>query len=72
MKDLNRRQVRWVKTLISYDFRINHIRGTENGRADALSRRVDYSEGTEPGPASIFKKIEDQLTYRSSLKAIIA
>ena len=49
--------------LVSYNFQINHVRGTENERVDALSRRADYSEGTEPGPTSILKKIGDQLIY---------
>jgi hypothetical protein len=46
-KQLNRRQVRWSETLAFYDIRINYVRGTENGRADALSRRSNYKEGTK-------------------------
>ncbi len=40
-KKLNRRQVRWSELLASYDFKITYVKGKENGRADALSRRPD-------------------------------
>jgi hypothetical protein len=63
-KELNRRQVRWAETLASYDFRINHVRGTENAGADALSRRTDHEQGTKPGSGSILKKVGNLLTYR--------
>ena len=52
-KQLNRRQVRWVKTLASYFFKINHVRDTENGRADALSYRPNYVEGLKLGVVSL-------------------
>jgi len=71
-KQLNRRQVRWAETLASYDFRINHVRGTENGRADALSRRPDYSEGVQPQPASILKLSGNTLTYKKPDEATLA
>ena len=52
-KQLNRRQIRWAKTLAFYSFKINHVRGIENGRADALSHRPNYAEGSKLGAASI-------------------
>jgi hypothetical protein len=33
--------------LSEYNFEICHIKGTANGRADALSRRPDYDQGHE-------------------------
>jgi hypothetical protein len=49
-KELTRRQVRWAQTLASYDFKITYRKGSENGRADALSRRSDYKDdGPRPG-----------------------
>jgi transposase InsO family protein len=42
-KMLNRRQARWAMNLADFDFAITYVKGTENGKADALSRRVDYS-----------------------------
>ena len=40
-KELNRRQVRWVKMLIEYYFKIEYIKGTDNARADILSRKAE-------------------------------
>jgi hypothetical protein len=33
--------------LSEYNFEIRHIKGTANGRVDALSRRPDYDQGHE-------------------------
>lgn len=33
-----------------YNFKIFHVKGKENGRADALSRRPDYEVGTKDKP----------------------
>ena len=64
-KELNRRQVRWSEELSKFDLRITHVRGTENGCADALSRRPDYEEGSKPQPAAILKLHKDgSLTYQ--------
>jgi hypothetical protein len=41
-KELNRRQVRWSELLAEFNLRISYRKGSENGRADALSRRNDY------------------------------
>lgn len=41
-KMLNKRQIRWLEFLSEFHFRIIYRKGTENGRADALSRRPDY------------------------------
>jgi transposase InsO family protein len=63
-KELNRRQVRWAEVLTRYDFKITHVRGTENGRADALSRRSDYEEGSKPRPAALLKWNGRDLVYK--------
>ena len=31
--------------LAEYNFKVHHIKGTANGKADALSRRPDYDTG---------------------------
>jgi len=40
-KLLNRRQGRWAEILSEFDFKIIYRPGARNGKADALSRRVD-------------------------------
>ena len=44
---LNSRQIRWAEILSEFDYEIIHRKGSENGRADALSRRSDYDTGRE-------------------------
>ena len=43
----DRRVARWHAELMEYDFELVHIAGARNGRADALSRRLDYDKGNE-------------------------
>ena len=40
-KKLNHRQVRWVKILIKYYFEIEHVRGTDNIKAEIFSRKAE-------------------------------
>jgi len=40
IKELNQRQVRWAEMLIEYHFEIQHTKGIDNARADALSRKA--------------------------------
>ena len=44
---ISRRVAREVLELSEYDLEIHHIKGTANGRADALSRRPDYDHGEQ-------------------------
>jgi len=44
---LNRRQTRWLLYLSRFDFALKHVAGKSMGRADSLSRRVDWAEGVE-------------------------
>jgi len=41
IKELNRRQVRWAEMLAEYYFEIEHVKGSDNARADALSRKKE-------------------------------
>ena len=38
-KELNKRQVKWAEILIEYYFKIEHIKGTDNTRVDALNKK---------------------------------
>jgi hypothetical protein len=44
---ISRHVAREVLRLSEYNIEIRHIKGTANGRADALSRRPDYDQGIE-------------------------
>src|SRR6266567_5347356 len=41
---LNQQQARWYEELAEYDFVIHHIPGTQNSKADILSRLPQYEE----------------------------
>ena len=41
IKKLNRKQVKWVKKLIEYYFKIKYIRGTKNAKVNILSKKVE-------------------------------
>jgi transposase InsO family protein len=48
VRKLTERQMRWSLVLSRYNFRIVHVSGTKNGRADALSRRdQDLPKGAD-------------------------
>jgi len=44
---LNRRQARWVLYLSQFNFILKYIPGKSMGKADGLSRRLDWQEGVE-------------------------
>ena len=44
---LNRRQARWALYLSRFDFTLKHVAGSKMGKADELSRRVDWKVGTD-------------------------
>ena len=44
---LNRRQAKWSLYLSRFNFALKHVAGKSMGRADSLSRRVDWAEGVE-------------------------
>ena len=71
-KILNRRQVRWSEELSAYNFVINYRKGSENARADALSRRQDYAGGSTERPRAILKDNGDGMTYNHELLATIS
>ena len=44
---LNQRQARWSLYLSRFDFALMYVAGKSMGRADSLSRRVDWAERVE-------------------------
>ena len=47
VQKLNRRQARWALYLSRFDFILKHVAGSKMGKADGLSRRVDWKVGTD-------------------------
>src|SRR6201996_3066092 len=46
-QNISRQVARWMLELAEYNIEIHHVKGSANGRADALSRRPDYNQGTD-------------------------
>ena len=69
-KKLTRRQVRWSEELSAYDFRITYRKGSENGRADALSRQTEYEGYKVERERAILKQGPDGLVYNHELATI--
>jgi len=44
---LNRRQARWALYLSRFDFMLKHVLESKIGKADSLSRRLDWEIGVE-------------------------
>ena len=41
IKKLNYRQVKWAEMLIEYYFKIEHVKGIDNAKADTLSKKAE-------------------------------
>jgi hypothetical protein len=67
---ISRHVAREVLQLSEYNIEICHIKGTANGRADALSRRPDYDQGIEDNtnvvvlPKHIFARMIATITQQ--------
>jgi hypothetical protein len=48
IKELNQRQVRWVKILAEYHFKIKYVKGTDNARVDILSKKAELQSREKP------------------------
>jgi len=44
---LNKRQARWALYLSKFDFTLKHVLGSKMGKADSLSRRLDWKIGVK-------------------------
>ena len=47
VQKLNRRQAQWTLYLLRFDFILKHVSDTKIGKADRLSRRLDWKMGVE-------------------------
>jgi len=46
-QNLNRRQAHWTLYLLRFNFILKHVLGTKMGKADGLSKRLDWKVGVE-------------------------
>ena len=65
---MNRRQIRWSKLLEQYKFKIQYISKKKNGRANALSRRIDHMNSKEIFNHNILKVNDDETLFANCQK----
>jgi len=47
VQKLNRRQARWALYLLQFDFMLKHVPESRIGKADSLSKRLDWKVEVE-------------------------
>ena len=57
-KELNWRQVKWAEILAEYHFKIKHVKGLDNTRADTLSKKEKLQRSDKMSRA-LFKENSD-------------
>jgi len=67
---LNRRQARWSLYLSRFDFALKHVAGKSMGRADSLSRKVDWVEGVKKDNENQVMLKEEWLEVRAMKRLI--
>ena len=55
----NRRLARWAEELANYDLIIKHVKGTDNARADALSRKPGYEADKTYEEVALLRTLEN-------------
>ena len=55
----NRRLARQAKEIANFDLIIKYIKGTDNARADALSRKLGYEDDKTYKEVALFKTLEN-------------
>jgi len=70
-KELNQRQVRWAEMLAKYYFEIQHTKGIDNARVDALSRKAKLQNNKKLLGALLRKDQDGLIRYNYPKIAVI-
>ena len=62
-KELNQKQVKWAEILTEYYFKIKHIKGIDNTRADILSRKAELQGREKPLDAILRLNKDRKIRY---------
>jgi len=58
-KKLNQKQVRWAEILIKYHFKIEHVKESDNAKADTLSRKKELQRNNKVS-GTLFKESSNE------------
>jgi transposase InsO family protein len=70
-QQLNGRQIRYAEYLSKFDYEIIHRKGSENGRADALSRKPEYEQVVPKTNGQLFLLSKEGHLVQRTLGAIL-
>jgi len=62
-KKLNQRQVRWAEMLAEYHFKIKHVKGSDNTKTDALSRKKELQKSNKMSGALFKESSNKKIRY---------
>ena len=62
-KKLNWRQVKWAEILAEYYFKIKHIKGTDNARADIFSKKAELQNKKKLLGAMLYINKDGKIRY---------
>ena len=62
-KELNQKQVKWAEILTKYHFKIKHVKGIDNTRADTLSRKAKLQGSKKPSDAMLRMDKNSKIRY---------
>ena len=62
-KKLNQRQIRWAEILAEYYFKIKYVKGTDNVRADTLSRKAELQGSEKPSDVILCMDKDGKIKY---------
>ena len=68
VQKLNRKQARWTLYLLRFNFILKHVPGSKMGKADSLSRRLDWEVGVEKDNEDEMLVKPEQLEVRKTEK----
>ena len=63
IKKLNYKQVRWVKILMEYYFKIKYVKGTDNTKVDILNRKIELQGSKKPSDAILYINKNRKIRY---------
>jgi len=63
IKKLNRRQIKWAEMLTEYHFEIKHIKGSDNAKADTLSRKEELQRNDKMSGALLKSDKDRKIRY---------
>ena len=69
-KELNQKQVRQAEILVKYYFKIKYVKGTDNAKADTLSKKIKLQGNEKPLNAMLYIDEDSKIRY-NYLKLVV-